>query len=236
MTIAWSYSRLNKFRQCQLKSFWMDYAPKAMKVVEPPSPIFEKGQRMHKAMENALKRGAPLPSDLKVPNGTGKEESVNLTALEPIVAAIRNSDQMWVERQLAFTEDLRDTSWFAKDVWCRVIWDAAGKEGNKINMVDWKSGKPRPDSDQLELFAASVFQANPDTEEVHTFFVFLEHAKYTHDVFYRSSLAHIWQKFGEEAERIELAQETGNWEPCPGYHCKWCPVPKSKCSHSQVEG
>ena len=42
--LAWSYSRLNKFRQCQLKSWWMDFAPKHMKVKEPPNPIFDKGK------------------------------------------------------------------------------------------------------------------------------------------------------------------------------------------------
>lgn len=238
MTIAWSYSRLNKFRQCQLKSFWMDYAPKAVKVTEPPNPIFEKGQRMHTAMEKALKQGIPLPADLKVPGKNGGEEIVDLTHLQNWVDTIRKLPHVYSEQQLAFTEDLKETSWFAKDVWVRVIWDVAALISDKTHGLigDFKSGKPRADSDQLELFAASMFRKFPELEVVDSQFYFLEHRKHTNHRVHRSAEPHIWQKFGEEAERINIAQETGNWEPCPGHHCKWCPVPKSKCGHSQVEG
>lgn len=553
--IAWSWSRLNRYRKCQLQSFWMDYAPKAEKVIEPPNPVFEKGKKMHKSMEDALNRGTPLPAGMPVPGG----QVVDLSHLEGVVSSLRNAERLWVENQLAFDKNLRPTSWFGKDAWCRVIWDAAAKRGPKVNMCDWKglaldtkiptpsgwttmkdikegdqvfdargkvcnvvgksdvrkrpcfkltfadtttvvcddehlwvvgdkegrvvdtktlfeefkegareivrlarpldtpdvdlplhpyvlgiwlgdgkhtsgeitnpedfiwekikscgyelgenygrntdrcrvhtvrgirtalkelgvlgnkhvpamylragyeqrmqllhglmdsdgsantvrkqaiftscskrlsddtmellcslgqrplqstttqrgfgltvtaypisfrpqginpftlprkadrmdakwgpglswnrkfksiepvstvptqciavdsadstylctermlpthnSGKPKADVEQLELFAASVFTAVPDIEEVHTHLVFLEHRKFTHDVFYRSAADHIWQKFGEEAEQIQIAQETGNWEPDPGdFKCRYCPVPKSKCQYSQVEG
>lgn len=231
--IAWSWSRLNRYRKCQLQSFWMDYAPKAEKVVEPPNPIFEKGKIMHSSMESALKKGTPLPAGMPVPGG----QIVDLSHLEGVVSSLRNSERLWVENQLAFDKNLRPTSWFGKDAWCRVIWDAAGKNSNKINMIDWKSGRPKAEPEQLELFAASVLTALPEIEEVHTHYVFLEHKKYTHDVFYKSAANHIWQKFGEEAERIQISYETGHWEPDPGdFKCRYCPVPKSKCQYSQVEG
>lgn len=231
--IAWSWSRLSRYRKCQMQSFWMDYAPKADKVVQPPSPVLDKGKKMHAAMEDALRKGVPLPPMLPVPGG----QVVDLSHLEPIVEGLRRSERMWVEHQLAFDKSLRPTSWCGEDAWCRVIWDAAGKNDNKINMLDWKSGKPKADPEQLELFAASVMTAVPEVDEVHTHLVFLEHKKYTHDVFYRSAVDHIWQKFGEEAEQIQISYETGNWEPNPSdFNCKWCPVPKSKCQYSQVEG
>jgi len=230
--IAWSWSRLDRYRKCPLQSFWMDYADKADKVQQPPNPVFEKGKKMHKAMEDALNRGLPLPAAMPVPGG----QTVRLDHLQPVVGSMSASERLWVENQLAFTKDLRPTSWFGKDAWVRVIWDAACKNGTKVNVCDWKSGAPKAALEQLELFAASVFTALPDVEEVRTHLVFLEHRKYTHDVFYKSSEKHIWQKFGEEAEQIQISMETGNWEPNPGFACKYCPVPKSKCQYSQVEG
>jgi len=234
MTIAWSYSRLNKFRQCPLKSFWMDYAPKAVKVVEPPNPIFEKGTRMHKAMEQAIKNGTPLPEALDV----GRGETIDMRHMQPWVDQLRRFPHLLVEKQLAFTEDLKETSWFAKDVWVRVIWDVAAlvEDMTLGVMGDHKSGKPRPDSDQLDLFAASMLRKFPKLEVVDTQLYFMEHRKHTNHRVHRSAEPHIWQRFGEEVEKIVIAKDTGNWEPCPGFHCKWCPVPKSKCSHSQVEG
>lgn len=223
MTVAWSYSRLNKYRQCPLKSYWMDYAPKQAKVVEPPNPIFEKGKEWHTYMENAIKRGDQLPEFLQ--------------QTKPLVDAIRSFPEVYVEQQLAFTEDLKETSWFGKDVWCRVIWDVAALNHDRSAMIvgDHKTGKPRPDSDQLELFAASAFRRFPSVQEVRTQYYFLEHKKYSSQVFHRKSEDHIWQKFGEEASLIATSKETGDWPARPGKHCDWCHVPKSKCAYSQVE-
>ena len=231
--LAWSYSRIERFRKCQLQSFWMDYAPKEDKVKQPPKDIFEKGKKMHKCMEDSLTRGTPLPSALPVPGG----QVVKLDHLQPVVDTLRSYDKIWAEHQMAFTKDLKPTGWFDDDVWCRVIWDAAGRRGPRIDLCDFKSGRPWPATDQLELFAASAFRMFPDVEEVHTYFIYMEHKKFTHETFYRSSEHHIWQKFGEQAEQIVIADETGNWEPNPSdFNCKWCPVPKSKCQYSQVEG
>jgi hypothetical protein len=191
-----------------------------MKVKEPPNPIFEKGKKWHKDMENAVLGRCALPPHLR--------------ALQPVVEIIKDMPEKFIEKQFAFTEDLKLTSWFGSDVWVRVIWDVGAKDGNVLHIVDWKTGKPRPDEDQLELFAASGFTLFPDVTEIHTYFIFLEHNKYTHDVFHKNVEGHIWQKFGEEAELINIAQETGNWEPKPGFHCKYCPVPPSKCSHSEL--
>jgi hypothetical protein len=188
---------------------------------------------MHSKMEFAIKNNEPLPAGMPVPGG----QVVDLSHLTGLTQAIRSSQRVWVEEQLAFDINLRPTSWFGKDVWCRVIWDAAAKNGPVLNLFDWKSGKPKTEPEQLELFAASAFTLIPDLEEVHTHYVFMEHRKYTKDVFYRSSADHIWQKFGEEAELIAISNETGNWEPNPSdFRCRYCPVPKSKCQYSQVEG
>lgn len=220
--VAWSFSRIKRYRKCQLQSWFMDYCPKQFKVVEPPNPIFEKGKKWHKDMERSILGLAGLPP--------------HLTALQPVADVIKNMPQVFVEKQMAFTVDLKPTGWFEDDVWCRVIWDAAGKDGKVLHLVDWKTGKPRPDEDQLELFAASGFRMFDDVEEVHTYFVFMEHQKYTHDVFKRSMEDHIWMKFGEEAEQIALSLENGNWEQNPGKHCDYCPVPQSKCPKSKVPG
>lgn len=233
--LAWSFSRINKFRQCQLKSFWMDYAPKAMKVKEPPNPIFEKGKIVHKEMELAAHRNRPLTDSLKLPDG-GKP--MDMTPHQPVLDALTAFPTVLVEQQVAFTEDLQETSWFGKDVWCRVIWDiVAINDDNTVAICgDYKTGKPRPDSDQLDLFAASLMTKYPSLEKVKSQYYFLEHRKFTDHVVYRSAVPHIWQKFGEEAEQIVIARDTGNWEPNPGFACNYCPVPKSKCQFSQVEG
>ena len=232
--VAWSFSRINKFRQCPLKSYWMDYAPKADKVKEPPSDIFEKGKIIHKEMEDSVKLSRPLTAELALPGG----KVMDMRYHQPLVDTLSSFPTVLVEQQEAFTEDLAVTSWFASNVWCRVVWDIVAITGDGTRAIcgDYKSGKPRPDSDQLDLFAASLMTRYPQIETVGSQYYFLEHRKYTNHVVHRKAVPHIWQKFGEEANQIDHAMTTGNWEARPGRHCDWCPVPKSKCSFSKVDG
>lgn len=223
MSYAWSFSRLNKYRQCPLKSYWMDYAPKDQRVKEPPNPIFEKGNDMHKAMELAVKKDRELP--------------VHLMHTRPIVDAIRRAPVQMVEEKMAFTQELKPVTFFDQNCWVRVIHDILVLNADQTHAVciDWKSGKPRPESDQLELFAGSVFTKYPSVETVDTYYGFLEHKKFARMTYHKKMEDHIWQKFGEEAYQIEHAYKTGDWQPCPGKQCEWCPVPKSKCRYSKVD-
>jgi CRISPR/Cas system-associated exonuclease Cas4 (RecB family) len=202
----------------------MDYAPYKQRIKEPPNPIFEKGNRMHKEMEEGIR--------------DGKELSSEVANMKPLVEAIRRQPIVQVEQKQALSEDRKPLpDFFDKQTWVRVIWDVMAFDQSQVVgfIGDFKSGRVRPDSDQLQLFAAAAFDTIPTLERVTSSFIFMEHNKFTQETYERKQAPHIWQKFGEEVHEIEHSMETGEWTPRPGHHCKYCPVPKSHCPHSHKE-
>ena len=97
-------------------------------------------------------------------------------------------------------------------------------------MLDYKTGKPKEDGDQLKLFAATTFALEPWLESVKTGYLWLAHNKVTDASFKREDVSVIWQEFVPRVQRMQKAQELDLWPPRPSGLCKaWCPVGKRLC-------
>ena len=90
----------------------------------------------------------------------------------------------------------------AKDVWVRGIIDIGVVGSERAYVLDWKTGKHRPDSDQLKLFAALTFALYPWIESVVTDFIWLKAGKFDKEVFTRAQLPEIWNDFSPRLERL----------------------------------
>jgi len=99
-------------------------------------------------------------------------------------------------------------------------------------MFDWKTGKRRPDFDQLEMFAVQVFKHYPQVERIKTTFVWLKEMKMDSETFTREQEPAIWQKILGKITRIEGALEHDNWPAKPSGLCNWCPC-KSFCEYAK---
>ena len=136
------------------------------------------------------------------------------------------------ETKYSLTETLHPTEWFGKDAWCRGIIDLMICNDDKALVLDWKTGKVKPDSDQLKLFAAFVFHTHPDINTVSTGFIWLKEGRITKEKYERSDLSDIWKGFLPRVRRVEMAFEEDKWEAKPSGLCRnWCPVGKQNCGH-----
>ncbi len=213
---AWSYTILTAFETCP-RRYYLTRVSKEVK--EPQSEHTVYGNEVHKAFENRLKNKTLLPE--------------HLAKHEGLCAKLETTPgQLFVEEKITLNAQLKPTSWFAKDAWCRGIIDVCVDSGANVAVLDWKTGKPKPESEQLKLFAALIFETRLYVEKVSTGFVWLAHGKMDKEVFTREQLPELWQEFLPRVRRLELAYQDDKWEAKPSGLCReWCPVGKALCVH-----
>lgn len=207
--IAWSWSRLDTFEACPLQ-FYHKNVIKSVPFEQNEHQI--RGERIHSHMENAIK------------GGLIHREVEHMT---PIIERLRGVewDELHVETQHAYTENMHPVPWFDRRAWLRIMQDFLGKKGDRAVALDWKTGKNRGYSDQLKLYAAEAFHLWPDVKTVSTSYVFVDSNQKEERTFQREEAEHIWQEFGDRAERIQIAEENGEWPAKPSaMACRFCPV------------
>ena len=102
--------------------------------------------------------------------------------------------------------------------------------GKRGTIWDWKTGKVKPDSSQLKLFAGITFALHPEVEKISTGFLWLAYDRNTIAEFKRSDVPDIWNEFLPRVLRLENAYTKDKWEAKPSGLCRaWCPVGKNLC-------
>ena len=214
LTKPWSYSALTAYETCP-KRFELTRVTK--QVVEKQTEATLWGNKVHKALEHFAKGTKPLPPDME--------------SYGRYVKKIQSYEgKRVVEERVALTKDLRPTKWMAKDVWVRGIIDIGVVGSNRAYLLDWKTGKHRPDSDQLKLFAALAFAMYPWVDSVVTGFIWLKVDKFDKQVFTREQTTDIWSEFLPRLSRVAKSYNEDKWIPKPSGLCRnWCPVGKQLC-------
>lgn len=216
--VAWSYSSLTAFETCP-KRYYLTKVSK--QVQEPQTSATVWGNKVHKALEVRVTMGQALP--------TSMEE------FEPIaqsVVAAAKGGKIEAEKKMALTSSFHPTTWFGKDVWVRGITDFTIEKGDKMFIGDWKTGKPTPESAQLQLTAAMAFAHKPYIKTIINSFIWLKTGTTTNAVFERESIPQIWQSFAPRIQRLETAVAEEKFPARPSGLCReWCPVGKALCDH-----
>lgn len=215
--IPWSYSSLTAFETCP-RRFKLTRITKD--IVEPQTEATIHGNEVHKALENHLKGTTYLPDKYK--------------EYLPLADRVKATPgKRLVEFKFALTQAFKPTEFFAKDAWCRGVIDVGVLNAKTAVILDWKTGKPRDDHDQLKLFAATTFACNPYLDKVSTGYVWLAYNKLDSKAFNKEDVAGIWQEFLPRVTRLTKAAEKDNFPPKPSGLCtKWCPVTNDMCEFS----
>lgn len=180
------------------------------------------GTRKHKSLEDRLRDGTPLPPEL------AKHE-------DKCVTILNSGLTVKPEEELAFTKDLQPCDWWHKDVFLRVKADVALYGKTRAALMDWKTGKRKPKSFQLELGALSQFVHYPEIKSTKAAFLWLKDDVSDSYEFIRDRDAtRILEKLHTKVNRIEEAAAEGVWQAKPGFHCNWCEA-KNDCSYSQAK-
>lgn len=214
LTKPWSYSALTAFETCP-RRFELTRVTK--QVAEPQTEATLWGNKVHKALELYAKGSKPLPQDMERYGRYVKK----IMAYE---------GKRVIEERVALNKNLRPTTWMAKDVWVRGVIDIGVVGSERAYLLDWKTGKHKPDSDQLKLFAALAFAMYPWVDSVVTGFIWLKENKFDKELFTRAQLPEIWAEFLPRLSRVARAYDENKWTPKPSGLCRnWCPVGKKLC-------
>lgn len=206
----WSYSALTGYETCA-KRFYHYNVVKDVR--EPESEQLRAGNALHRHFAARIDQGTPLPL------GFGMYENM----LARIVAA---PGIKYVEQKLAINYDFAPTTYFAKDVWFRTVIDLAVIRGdNTATVFDWKDGKVKEDTTQLQLMAAAMFIHMPNLARVRSALVFVQHKQTEREDFLREDQKEIWSEVLPRVRALDTARMTGVFAPQPSGLCrKYCQV------------
>jgi hypothetical protein len=159
MSITWSYSGLGLFQQCPRKYYHIRVAKD---IVEPKTDAITYGEMVHKAAEDYIGKGEPVP-----------EKFAFITPVLDVLNAIPGTKHC--EYKMGLTEDLEPCGFFDKNVWYRGIADLLIINDQVAHIIDYKTGKSAQyaDTKQLELMALAVFKHFQSVERAKTVLAFL---------------------------------------------------------------
>jgi RecB family exonuclease len=219
MRLAHSYSSIKLFENCPQR-YYRQRIIKDIKDESSDASVY--GDRVHKMLEERLKSDAELPQEVE------RYESL-CRAVEKLVAI---GGQLHIEKELVLTENLTPTGWWDGDAWLRSKLDVLIIHGTTAVVMDWKTGKRRPDFFQMQMFAAQVFKHYPEVTTVKATLVWLKDMAMDTEIYKREYVNSVWADIMRRIKRIYDALEHDTWPAKPSGLCNYCPA-KHDCKFSQ---
>ena len=219
----YSYSSIKDFKQCP-KLFYEKRIAKSVKFVQ--SAAQKRGERMHKAFEEFVRDGTPLPTECVMHEPVLKQllefDGAAMPELAMAVDALGNP----VPYYDPDTPDPKPWN-FNKAAHIGGVADLvlANTEHTEAVYVDYKTGKGNyPDIEQCELMAVLIMANMPWVQTVSTGLLFVDAGKFITETYKREDFDQLFDNWLKSIERIEYAKTSGVWQARPNNLCKWCAV------------
>jgi hypothetical protein len=175
------------------------------------------GIRVHKALEDSVKAGTPLPPEMHSYEW----------GLKPVIQAKRGGVLVLLEHRVAVAQDGTPVTYNSDMAYARAIIDTTMLGTRSAMLLDYKSGKRRP-STQLEFSSWIGFRQWPAIQTITTQFVYLKLGKEPGDgaVYTREKdLPVIDEKIRIRLHKLEKMQKSGVFPPTPNGLCaNYCGV------------
>ena len=202
-----SFSSMSTFNNCP-KQYYLTYVNPVIPYQETDATRW--GTEVHLALEEYCRDDVPLTDKFAPYQRYGDK----IKALP--------GDKFY-EQEFALNRSLKPVAFADPDAWVRGIIDVLVVNGNQALVTDWKTGKVKPDSDQLKLFAGFVMHHYPEVEQVKTVYAWLAHKKTTVETYTRADLPDIWNHFIAKMAKIEASYEKDRWLAKTSGLCNgWC--------------
>jgi RecB family exonuclease len=215
---TWSYSSLDLFKQCPQKY----YRLRVLKdVKDPPAEHLNYGLAVHKAAEDYIGKGVPIPE---------KYVAILKTPLDRLNAM---EGEKHCELRLGLTQGLEPCGFFAPDVWWRGVADLIIINNDSAYVVDYKTGKSSKyaDTKQLELLSLAVFKHFPQVKKIKGGLLFVVANDLIKANYEQDKAGVYWTKWLEDTGRLEAAITNDVWNAKPNFTCRqYCPV--HDCQHN----
>lgn len=221
---AWSISALKSYETCPKKHAQVKVYKKFK---EDFGSAAEYGKYVHSGLELYVKKGKPLPLDIR-----HLERYV-----EPYRAAAQvEGVEVLTEQQLTLNPDYELTGWFDNDAWCRAIADVVIQGEKAVTIVDYKTNARVQDDgfEQLRLLAAIYSIAQPAVETYNLAYQWMKHkGKKSTLTQSRDEVREVWAELLPRVELMEAAIKAEDFPARPSGLCrKHCPV--TTCPHHGV--
>jgi hypothetical protein len=178
---------------------------------------------MHKAAEEFIKEGKPIPSKFKT-----------FQDLLQSVKSLPGDKHCELRLGVKKTDDgYAPCGFFDKDVWWRGIADLVSINGDTAYSIDYKTGKSAKYADvkQLDAVAAALFTHFPHLRRIKSALLFVVSEEFISKDHFGEQRDDYFAFFTPELDRLEAAQQTGVWNAVTGPLCAYCPV--TSCEHNR---
>jgi hypothetical protein len=215
---SWSYTRKKEFNICRRRyhhlSVLKDYK-------QPKTPELAEGDHIHAAFQRRVEKGLPMPTAFDYLTEWGHEAA----------KVIHAKQKVFCEKQVSLNKELQKVGWYDPDAWFRIKidnlklfpWDS--KNSWAALVIDYKTGVPKDELEQLALYAMCVFILYPEVTAVRTEYWWTKTMDKTVEIFKRGDLEDFTRIMFEEAAEMEEAHRTNNFPPTRNGLCKeYCPV------------
>jgi hypothetical protein len=212
--IPWSFSSYNHYQTCPRQFYETKIA---QNFVEEPTVHTVWGKEVHSALEQRALTGAELPHSM---------DRFKHVA-DRIIGAPGDT---YVELELAVDVNLIPVEFNDPNAWCRGIGDLIKVNGHAALANDWKTGKRKPASLQLDLMGVLVFATFPAVEKVITLFTwFQEPSKPTSKIIQRADIPKTMDQFAKGVADMQWSEENNVWPEKPSGLCRgYCAVKTCK--------
>lgn len=209
--LSHSHSAIKLYEQCPRK-YW--HLRVVKDTLASTGTDADYGNWVHKAFEDHVGKGEPLPATLE--------------QWEPVLSRFLRLEHS-CELPLVLDENLKliegEDAWNSPAAWFRCKIDLYAELSPLAALiVDYKTGKRKPDFDQLELNALCIFQAKPEIEVVVGAFLwtkFPEAGLQDQMTYARKDMNALWAKHMGRIRNIYTSLENDNWPAKPSGLCKW---------------
>lgn len=223
--IPWSWSTLDSYETCP-KLFYEEKIAKTIPFKETQEIIW--GNEVHKAFEQTIRDDAPWPARMS--------EAWHNIALKFKAAP----GDKYVERELGVTAELKPTGFWDADAWNRGKDDITIINGAKAFTGDWKTGKEKKYSGQLEVSALRIMAHHPEVKEVDSAFAWLATGKWTRAKFHRDNYNRMWESYFDRIAKMLWSEQHNIWPAKPSGLCRksmkpgstWMGCQVTNCIHS----
>jgi len=209
MSYTWSFSALKQYLNCPKQYHQI----KVLKnYVQKESEAMIYGTEVHKALENYVKDGTPLPTNYE-----------KFKAVTDSLIAIKGTK--YTEYEMALCHNRNPIAFDSEDRWVRGIVDLLIVDGDTAYIIDYKTGSNKyPDVKQLKLMALMTFAHFPEVQNVKAGLLFVVHNSFIPEEYTRSQIDKLWLSFTPDLARLSMSYEKNVWTPNPTPLCGWCPI------------
>lgn len=218
---AWSYSSITLFHQCPKKYHHLRVVKD---FVEPKTEQLLYGEQLHKAAEEFVRDGTPLPEQFLF----------ILPYLEKLNAI--EGDKL-CEHKMGVTDGGKPCGFFDENVWWRGIADLMIINGDKAHIVDYKTGRNAKfaDTKQLDFLAMATFAHFPEVERIKGALMFVVSGDFVRKEYTRGDFLGLLRDALFLYTPMEGAYEKDVWNPRPNFTCRnYCAV--HSCTHNGKHG